>query len=73
MQEEETNIIDSSASPAVDVNPEADTSDASATDDKPTKTLKLNRAEAAKEDEAAPEQTQEQANPSDTETASASE
>ena len=73
MQEEETNIIDSSANAAVDVTPEADTSDASSTDDKPTKTLKLNRAEASKEDEAAPEQPQGQANSSDTETASASE
>jgi len=73
VQEEDTNIIDSSASAAVDVSPEADSSDASTTDDKPTKTLKLNRAEASKEDEAAPEQTQEQANSSDTETASASE
>ena len=73
MQEEETNIIDSSASAAVDVTPEADTSDTSSTDDKPTKTLKLNRAEASKEDEAAAEQPQGQANSNDTETASASE
>ena len=73
MQEEETNIIDSSASAAVDVTPEADPSDASATDDKSTKTLKLNRAEASKEDEAAAEQPQEQAKSSNTETTSASE
>jgi hypothetical protein len=48
VQEEDTNIIDSSASAAVDVSPEADSSDASTTDDKSTKTLKLNRVETQK-------------------------
>ena len=51
MQEEETNIVDQAAEPTVDATPDTEHQETADSEDKPTRTLKLNRSGASTAEE----------------------
>ena len=51
MQEEETNIVDQAVEPTADAVPDTEHQEAAGSEDKPTRTLKLNRSATATAEE----------------------
>ena len=47
MQEEETNIVDQAVEPTAEATPDTEHQEAAGSEDKPTRTLKLNRSAAS--------------------------
>ena len=51
MQEEETNIVDQAVEPTAEATPDTEHQEAAGSEDKPTRTLKLNRSAASTAEE----------------------
>ena len=73
MQEEETNILDQAVEPTAEAAPDTEHQEAAGSEDKPTRTLKLNRSAASATEESSPPDGEEPAVAADGDTAQANE
>ena len=73
MQEEETNIVEQAVEPTAEATPDTEHQEAAGSEDKPTRTLKLNRSAASATEESSPPDGEEAAVAADGDTAQATE
>ncbi len=73
MQEEETNIVDQAVEPTTEATPDTEHQEAAGSEDKPTRTLKLNRSAASTVEESLAADSEEAAAVADGDTAQATE
>ena len=73
MQEEETNIVDQAAESTTEATPDTEHQEAAGSEDKPTRTLKLNRSAASATEESSPADGEEPAAAAESDSAQANE
>ena len=73
MQEEETNIVDQAVEPTIEATPDTEHQEAAGSEDKPTRTLKLNRSAASATEESSPADGEEPAAAAESDSAQANE